>query len=368
MDGIYKESEMTNIVQWNDIAEQFVRGSLLLGNGASIAVSNNFAYKSLFQAAKDNGYLTDAVQSVFDKFGVDDFELILRRLWQAKLVNEALDIENLEVVTAYENVRTALISTVRAVHVTYEEAESHLQHIAAFSKQFKTILSLNYDLILYWAAMYGNGKLNKKGLGNWFKDCFNGGPFHDDWAGMRGDYGAKGTTLYFYPHGNLVLYRKGFSTERKLVAGGDKNLLDTILNTWEEQSRVPLFVCEGLEENKRKSISSSDYLERVFYEVIPSLKDTLVIYGWGFGDQDEHILEQVKKSGINKVAVSVRNGNEVSAGIAENKLNEIDIEDITFFDSASQDCWNNPPDRFLEEKKKQDETIIEAVNKILGKS
>lgn len=163
-------------------------------------------------------------------------------------------------------------------------------------------------------------------------------------------------------------YWRRFFTERKLVAGGDKNLLDTILNTWEEQSRVLLFVCEGLEEDKRKSISSSDYLERVFYEVIPSIKDTLVIYGWGFGDQDEHILEQVKKSGINKVAVSVRDGNEVSIGIAEKKLNEIDIEDITFFDSASQGCWNNPPDGFLEEKKKQDEAIIEVVNKIQGKS
>ena len=329
---------MTNIVQWNEIEEQFSGGSLLLGNGASIAVSSNFSYKSLFQAAKDNGFLTEPVQDVFDKFGVNDFELILRRLWQAKLVNEALGIEKGEVEVAYENVRIALINTVRKVHVTYEKAEPHLQHIALFLKQFKTVLSLNYDLILYWSVMSGNASLG----GSWFKDCFFNNEFQNDWGWMNKPFrGVDGSTLVFYPHGNLTLYREGFSSEKKLLAGSS-DLLNSIFNEWEKKGLSPLFVCEGLEGNKRESIGSSNYLERVFYEAIPSLKETLVIYGWGFGDQDEHILEQIKKSEIKKVAVSIRNRNEVAIGIAEKKLNKIDIEDIIFFDSASKGCWNIP--------------------------
>jgi hypothetical protein len=334
---------MVDIVQWSEIEDKFIGGSLLLGNGASIAVSSNFSYSLLFEEAKDNGFLTAPVQKVFDKFDVDNFELVLRRLWQAKLVNEALGIKKGEVEEAYENVRTALINTVREIHVTYEDAEPHLKHIASFSKQFKTILSLNYDLILYWAMMHENSRLD----GSWFKDCFFNRQFQIDWARYRDPYGdIKGTSLVFYPHGNVVFYRKDFSSERKLLAGGDNNLLESVLKSWEEKSRVPLFVCEGLEENKRDSIGSSDYLERVFYEVLPSLKDTLVIYGWGFGDQDVHILEQIKKAEILKVAVSIRNGNEVAIGIAEKKLNGIGIENITFFDSASKGCWNNASEEY----------------------
>lgn len=341
---------MTDIVKWSEIESQFENGSLLLGNGASRAISSKFSYESLFQAAIDNDYLTESVQEVFSKFGEDDFEVVLRRLWQAKLVNEALNIENFEVDAAYENVRNSLISTVRTVHVTYEDLEPHLHHIVSFSKKFKTIISLNYDLILYWAAMYGNNNFNGKGLGNWFKDCFNGGPFRDDWEEMRCDYGAKGTTLFFYPHGNLVLYRKNFSTERKLIAGAGSGLLESILESWEGGKRVPLFVCEGVQENKKASIGSSDYLERIFYEVIPSLEDSLVVYGWAFGDQDEHILDQIKKSKISKVAVSIRNGNQSSVEVAQRNLLGIGITDIIFFDANSEGCWIHPSAAFNEKQ------------------
>ncbi len=287
---------MTKIYKWGDIEGQFAGGSLLLGNGASIAVSTDFAYKTLYQAAKNNGFLTEPVQEVFDKFDVDDFELILRRLWQAKLVNEALDLHYGELEDAYVNVREALISTIREIHVSYEEAEPHLQHIALFAKQFKTVISLNYDLILYWAAMYENSRLG----GHWFKDCFLNGEFQRDWGWIGNNFHrVNGSTLLFYPHGNLIFYREGFSSEKKLLSGSS-DLLNSIFNEWETKGLAPLFVCEGLEGNKRESIGSSDYLERVFYEAIPSLKDTLVIYGWGFGDQDEHILEQIKKSKIKK--------------------------------------------------------------------
>jgi hypothetical protein len=350
---------VADIFQWSEIESQFTGGSLLIGNGSSIAVSSNFSYSSLFEVAKNKGYLTEPVQEVFNKFGVDDFELVLRRLWQAKLVNEALGIDKGQVEVAYENVRTALINTVREIHVTYEDAQPHLQHIAVFTKQFETVLSLNYDLILYWAMMYENSSLG----GNWFKDCFFNNEFQIDWGWMNKPFhGVVGTTLVFYPHGNLILYRKKFSSERKLLAG-IHDLLMSIFNEWERKDLAPLFVCEGLEENKRESIGSSDYLERVFYEVIPSLKGNLVIYGWGFGDQDEHILEQVKKAGVTKVAVSIRNENEVAIGNAATKLNSIGIEDISFFDSASKGCWNNPSEEF----EKQEAEAVAIVTRGLAR-
>lgn len=325
------------IHQWQDIEDKFVEGSLLLGNGASMAVSANFSYSSLFKKAKELGYLTPPVQQVFDKFDVSDFELVLRRLWQAKLVNEALGIERGQVEAAYEQVREALISTVREVHVTYEDAEPHLEHIYIFMQQFKSVVSLNYDLIVYWAAQYGNRKLR-----NWFKDCFYRGYFAWNWQEYFKPYISDGATLYFYPHGNLVLHREDFSGSKKIQARDNENLLEAILRKWEYEDLVPVFVCEGTRKSKENSISSCDYLERVFYEVLPDMELDLVIYGWGFGEQDEHLLAQIQKSNATRVAVSIYDGNQTIAGHAEKKLNNIGITDIYFFDSKSPGSWNNP--------------------------
>ncbi|USE36597.1 DUF4917 family protein [Endozoicomonas sp. SCSIO W0465] len=188
---------MAEILNWNEIKEEFHQGSLLLGNGSSIAVHECFKYESLYEKSVELGYLTENVQAVFEKFGVNDFELVLRRLWQAKLVNEALDLPRGEVEIAYEKVRNALISTVRETHVKYDDARLHLQSIYKFMQSFETVISLNYDLIVYWAAQYGNRE-----LGTWFKDCFHRSEFRNDWRNLRIPYKAKRATLYFYPHGN----------------------------------------------------------------------------------------------------------------------------------------------------------------------
>ena len=87
---LHWEIQVPDIVEWNEISDRYHRGTLLLGNGSSIAVNDCFRYESLFDEACRLGYINDRVQQVFDEFGVTDFELVLRRLWQAKKVNEAL--------------------------------------------------------------------------------------------------------------------------------------------------------------------------------------------------------------------------------------------------------------------------------------
>ena len=133
---------MPEIYQWRDIEEGFTHG-LLLGNGASVAVDAGFSYGSLFDEAARLGHLTPQVLNVFDRLGVNDFEFVLRRLWQAKIVNQALEIEPGRVEEAYQEVRSSLISTIRDVHVSYEEATPHLGLIYRFMQRFETVVSLN---------------------------------------------------------------------------------------------------------------------------------------------------------------------------------------------------------------------------------
>lgn len=331
---------MPNIRNWMDIEADYDDG-LILGNGSSIALHDGFRYPSLYEEAIQRGFITRAVAQIFEKFGATDFEEVLRKLWQTKLVLEALELPYERIEAAYAEVRTALIATVRSAHIRPRKAERHLPHIYRFMKRFKTVVSLNYDLIVYWAAMLGNHEL---GL-TWFKDGFQSGVFPDDWRSMRRPYrGALGATMYFYPHGNLALKRTR-NGEGKVNARLRDDLLDSILLEWERGECVPLFVCEGTTVHKRKSIQSSSYLQRVFNEVLPDMRNSLVIYGWSMSEQDQHIIDQLSHSPPRRVAVSVRNRNQRFAVEAERILEAIGVREIVFFHADSEGCWNSPRPR-----------------------
>lgn len=326
---------MPDILRWTDIEQDF-SDRLLLGNGSSMAIHRGFGYESLFRIAVDQGHITRPVAEIFRQFRVNDFEVVLRKLWHTKLVLQALDIPFERVEEAYLGVRRALIETVRDAHITYADAEAHLPHIARFMRRFNTVISLNYDLIVYWAAMLANRE------GRWFKDGFIDGEFADDWERLRSPIdGLEGSTLYFYPHGNLALTRTKRG-ESKVTSRG-ATLLESILSTWEAGNAVPLFVCEGTTEHKKRSIKSSAYLQRVFSEVLPGDGDSLVIYGWSMSEQDQHVVDQLYRRPPSRVAVSVRGNNQDFAEEAERILEVAGVREIVFFDSASAGCWNNPP-------------------------
>ena len=333
---------MPEIVNWNEIQENFKDGTLILGNGASMAVHQPFGYASLRLAAQESGHITQSVADVFTAFGTDDFELVLRRLWQAKLVNQSLQVEAGKVEKAYQQVRGALIATVRDIHISHDASSAHFEAIYKFMQSFQTVLSLNYDLVAYWAMLAGN-----QVLGRWFKDGFQlGGAFREDWQELREPYGAEGATLMFYPHGNLITARKNNYTERKLSTGGGSSaaLLDHILEEWEGGEVVPLFVSEGTSDHKKRAIGSSEYLTKIFWEVIPSIEGALVIYGWSISDQDDHILEQIKMAQpqLSRIAVSVYGENQEDANRMQSKLEAAGFNEPVFFDSSSSGCWIHP--------------------------
>lgn len=326
------------IVDWEDIKDEY-DGTVLLGNGASISVDESFHYGSLKQHSIDNGLLTEDVENIFDFFHTDDFEFILRIVWQATNVNNSLEIEDAKTETAYRHVRDCLISAVRDIHSEYDDISDQLPRIYSFLKRFNTVIPLNYDLIVYWAMMYGLDIDDEHA----FKDCFVGSKFDDDWQRFRDPIGRqRSCSLVFYPHGSLILARDKVENERKISSDG-LSLLDGILAKWEKGSYVPLFVSEGTKEQKIKSIQSSYYLNTVFREVLANLSDNLVIYGWGIGEHDMHIMQRIAKSGITKVAISVFRNDQVYC----NRVNQIVKDEfgakceVVFFNSESPGCWNN---------------------------
>jgi hypothetical protein len=64
-----------------------------------------------------------------------NFEIVLRKLWQAKLVNRELKIPEGRVDDAYREVHTEMIATVRDTHVSFNDALPHLAPIYNFLRR-----------------------------------------------------------------------------------------------------------------------------------------------------------------------------------------------------------------------------------------
>ena len=328
------------IRSWEAIVENY-GCTILLGNGASISVSPSFSYASLLQHAAEHNLLPEDAQQLFKFFQTNDFELVLRIVWQASNVNRSLRIPDERTHAAYVALRDCLIQTVRNIHPEHGAVSAHLPSIYQFLKRFSTVISLNYDLVVYWAMTYGLDIDDQHA----FKDCFvGGGAFNDDWQRFRQPIrGDRSTSLVFYPHGSLVLCRNLVEQERKIhnLQGG---LLEAVLQRWQDGEVVPLFVSEGTWPQKVASIQNSYYLSTVYREVLKSQRDTLVVYGWGFAEQDIHLLQRMKDTGINRVAVSVFGRDQAYCNRAFQMIHDIlgaHVE-VEFFDSESPGCWTHP--------------------------
>lgn len=56
------------IFEWEEIAQNYYGGSLLLGNGASMAVDERFGYTSLIDYARERGLFTNEIKQLFNFF------------------------------------------------------------------------------------------------------------------------------------------------------------------------------------------------------------------------------------------------------------------------------------------------------------
>lgn len=122
------------VLPWMQIAPNYHQGTVILGNGASIAVSPSFGYGALLEHAQRAGLLANDVQQLFGFFGTSDFELILRLVWQASNVNRSLQIPDNRTHQAYQNVRECLIQAVRDVHPAYDQVSGQLPSTYQFLK------------------------------------------------------------------------------------------------------------------------------------------------------------------------------------------------------------------------------------------
>jgi hypothetical protein len=325
---------------WEDISGEFSEG-LLLGNGASIAVDSRFSYKSLYEKAVTNNFIRPEVQKIFDEYEINDFEAILEAVENAQRVNSALLIKEKKTAASYRIVKNALIRTIQSIHPGQSAVLGRLNNATDFLRKFDVVLSLNYDLLLYWTILHANQDNPRMK----FKDCFvgSGYSFKYDWEEMEKTIrGESKSILCFYPHGNLAIVRDNYGEDTKVIAGA--KLLSSIVRKW-NTGFSPLFVSEGTSLQKLASIRVSSYLSRVYNSVLPNVGETLVIYGTSFQRNDEHIYKALIEGNVKKVAISIHkpsNSNwQLRCKEIDTMLNKIKAIEIKFFDAESKGAWIN---------------------------
>ncbi|MBO3672766.1 DUF4917 family protein [Acinetobacter soli] len=324
------------IYQWDEIKESFEDSTLILGNGASRNVSEKFSYNSLKEEAERLGILNNDVIKLFGTFNTVDFELILRTLWYANLVNKDLGIPENKSTEAYKSISLALVKLVREVHSDYSNI--NFKNIGDFIKRFSFIFPLSYDLIVYWTILYLN---EKESLRN-FKDCFGGGGiFNNNLHYYRKKNGEITSHIVAYPHGMLAINMNRLSLERKLSSSArewdeetTKKLLDLILHNWINEQNSPVFVSEGTSEKKVEAIHRSRYLTAIFDDFLPNAllenrnyprknPKNLTIFGWAFGEHDEHIIKSMLSKCFNKQLDNMKIAVSVNPSSTQQDLEEL---------------------------------------------
>lgn len=293
--------------------------TLILGNGSSISYSSKFAYSSLY----DEAAFTDEEKQLFDKFDTNNFEYILRKLFQASEVNKVLELDQEKKVNSvYEDIRLKLIKTIRRIHPVMSDINPATVHDMVFESMmgYRYIIDLNYDFILYWILSAQNKcpfpsenhEHEKKYKGSPF-DHFYDGFHYDENRNLSFDYdniddlrdsNANRKTGIFYPHGNLLFVRARNNGETlKIKSSG--NLIDAVDESW-TNGNTPLFVSEGTKGQKMSSIRSDSYLNYVYNEVLGHLTEFIVVYGWSMSECDDHLVHKIfHNERVKKVAVSI---------------------------------------------------------------
>ncbi|WDG79869.1 DUF4917 family protein [Pseudomonas chlororaphis] len=285
----------TDLEDWNALRASTPITGLLIGNGASRAVWEDFAYDSLFENARtvEEKPLSQSELSVFDALQTRSFEQVLGALKTTSRINKALAVSSAAPRNRYYAIKEALINTVHAVHIPWRLVQpATLSQINQELRRYRTVFTSNYDLLNYWAIQHDTQGID---------DLFQGAAPSFDICQTTSQQ-----TRVLYLHGGLHLVRNQDGTARKL-GSTEGTLLGNfaINNTLKTLDDVPLFVSEGPVADKLKTIRSSDYLSFCYQQLL-NHSDALCIFGHELGPQDSHLVQAIRQAGVRTLAISIQ--------------------------------------------------------------
>lgn len=226
--------------------------------------------------------------------------------------------------------KDALIATIGTTHPSRPADVTEQQYTRArsFLNRFQPIFSLNYDLLLYWAR--NQDALPPPGFRS--DDGFRMGL---KWAPQDANQDA------FFLHGGLHLYDTGAEIKKLASKGNGDSIVDQVRDNLAKGS-FPLFVAEPTAEKKKSRIEHNPYLSYGF-RALADLDSSLLVFGHAVNENDKHIFDQIQRSGVSKIFISLF-GDENSSANARTQANAKAFlakkgRLIEFFDAATAPVW-----------------------------
>lgn len=301
---------------------------LLLGNGFSIAqTEGDFNYDNLLNKSNIDKHV--CIHNAFKVFGTVDFEEIIESLERAGKVACAYGKKN-EYSEDADTVREELLQAIQDVHPDnfHSIPGSEVQSCVSFLKEFNSIFTLNYDLLLYWVSLASGQFADGFGLGDRIGNEI--GPFKEN----------ADCNIYNI-HGGLHLFSDEKGEVYKKCADSSGNLLPSITKTIREEKRRSLYVAEGTSQEKLRKIYSVPYLTHCYKQFKKTIENnTLFIFGHSINEKDQHIYDAIGESGVKVLYYCMFDSENLSESQGEqiSLLEEKGIS-IKYIDANKMDVW-----------------------------
>lgn len=357
---------MTNVISFAAAiahSEKYKKRHLLLGNGFSIGCrADIFHYASLYGEADFSA--VPEVQSVFEAYDTQDFEVVIRALESASKIlpiyvpkskkGKAGKKKMLEHAAVLKEI---LVTTVSGNHpnLPNEIRDGEFWACREFLRNFLSgdkqghVFTLNYDLLLYWSVMHDDDpdyevpELSKN-------DSFGNDEDEPDadyvvWQGET----ASHTANIHYLHGALHLYDAGSELQKYTWIRKGDPLVDQSRAALADD-KFPLFVAEGTSRQKKAKIRHNAYLYQGFKVLTNNAKygtHCFFIFGHSLADSDDHILRRLGKGSFKTLYVSLygdpdsETNKEIivrAKALAAMRHARKPLE-VIFFDAASANVW-----------------------------
>ena len=247
-----------------------------------------FRYDTLFNRA-DFSRLARA-RKAFDKLATKNFEAVVRALRNfallAPVYATADTSARAKATEDADALREVLVSAVAGCHPNRPQNISRKEYLNCrkFLRGYRSINTLNYDLLLYWALMQDE-------LGDGPIPCDDGfrKPADDpgaDYVSWDPDNSKNQTVRYL--HGALHLYDTGSEMKKFTWIDSQVPLIEQVRSALHAEF-YPVFVSEGTSEEKVERIRHNDYLCKM-YRSFTEIQGDLVVFGHSLEQSDDHIF------------------------------------------------------------------------------
>lgn len=275
---------------------------LLLGNGFSMAYDPKiFSYNALYNfiASLKDPVLVGVMQAMQTK----NLELMMAQLRTLSAVLQALGADQAlkaKVDAAHEGLQTSLIDAIKSLHpehvfkVPDEKSAACAKFVSRFLERGGSVFTSNYDLLLYWVLMRQSVPNACDGFG---RELLNpvestAGLEPEEWSELRWGPNRSKQNI-FYVHGALPLFDTGAEVEKEQY--DEAGYLLQNISSRIEQGHYPVFVTAGNSQEKLAQIRTNPYLTDC-YEHLSNVDGSVVSFGFGFGDYDEHIVDALNRA------------------------------------------------------------------------